>query len=118
MSAAAILLQAKGDGLELTATPAGTIKVRGPRAAVAAWTPIIVENKGALLAELSAAPSPDAARASVNRLLADMARENERRRDWYAQPVDGWREGRFTIRSVIDGSTTVIRFPKPNRRPS
>jgi hypothetical protein len=58
MTPAAILLQARDDGLDLTATAAGTIKVRGPREAVAAWTPVIVENKAALLAELSSAPSP------------------------------------------------------------
>jgi hypothetical protein len=115
MSAATFLRQAQGDGLDLTATPAGTIKVRGPREAVAAWTPIIIENRAALLAELSAAPSPNDARASVDRLLVEMAAENERRRDWWRQPVDGWREGRLKIRSVLDGETTTIRLSKRRR---
>ena len=113
MSAASILRQARGDGLDLTATPSGTIKVRGPREAVAAWTPVIVENKAALLAELSAVPSPAAdARASVEKLLADMALDLDRRKDWWRQPVDGWREGRLEIRSVLTGEATTIRLSK------
>lgn len=115
MSAAAILRQARCDGLELTATPAGNIRMRGPREAVAAWTPIVVENKGALLAELFAAPSPDDARASVERLLAEMGAEIERRRFWWKQPVDGWRDGRLTIRSIVTGEVATIRLSKHGR---
>jgi hypothetical protein len=111
MSAASILRQARGDGLELTATPAGKIKVRGPREAVAAWTPIIVENKAELLAELSAAPSPDDARTTVDKLLAEMAAENERRRNWWkSSPYD--RDGNLTIRSIITGEKTTIRLQR------
>jgi hypothetical protein len=116
MSAAALLLQqAHGDGLELSATAAGKIKVRGPREAVARWTPIIVENKSALLAKLSAAPSPADARAAVEKLLDEMAAENERRREWWkASPFD--RDGNVTIRSILTGATDVILLPK-RRRP-
>jgi hypothetical protein len=53
------------------------------------------------------------ARASVDRLLEAMGAENERRRNWHSQPVEGWRDGRLTIRSVIDGETTVVNFRKP-----
>jgi hypothetical protein len=49
-------------------------------------------------------------RASVDRLLADMAAENERRRDWHKQPVPGWREGRIAWRNVVTGEETVLRF--------
>jgi hypothetical protein len=52
-----------------------------------------------------------AARAAVDLLLASMSTETERRRDWYAQPVEGWREGRLTIHS-IDGETTAIELSK------
>jgi hypothetical protein len=52
-------------------------------------------------------------RAAVERMRDDMAREHEKRRDWHKQPVDGWREGRLEIHSVVTGETTVIRFPKP-----
>jgi hypothetical protein len=55
------------------------------------------------------------ARASVDRLLAAMGEENKRRRDWWRQPVDGWREGRLKIRSVIDGELTTIRLSKRGR---
>jgi hypothetical protein len=53
-------------------------------------------------------PSLDERRASVEAMLAEMGEENERRRNWDKHPVPGWREGRLEIRSVIDGSTTVI----------
>jgi hypothetical protein len=116
MSAAAILRQARGDGLELSATPAGNIKVRGPREAVAAWTPIVIKNKDALLAELSSGLSRADVRASVDALLADMAAENDRRRGWWREPVDGWREGRMEWRNVVTGETTVIRLAKRRTR--
>jgi hypothetical protein len=52
--------------------------------------------------------SAEGARATVERLLDAMAAENERRREWWRQPVDGWREGQLTIRSIISGESTVI----------
>jgi hypothetical protein len=60
--------------------------------------------------------SADDARASVERLLDAMAAENERRRDWWRKPIEGWSEGRLTIRSIVTGESTVIRFPKGGRR--
>jgi hypothetical protein len=50
------------------------------------------------------------ARASVDKLLADMAAENERGHDWHARPVEGWRNGRLTIRSITTGETTTINL--------
>ena len=32
----------------------------------------------------------------------------ERRRDWWRAPVEGWNDGRLTIRSIVDGTTTVV----------
>jgi hypothetical protein len=114
MSAAAILRQAQGDGLELTATAAGTIKVRGPREAVAAWTPVIVENKAALLAELSSGQPNADARASVDRLLVEMERENAAHRDWFrASPYDP--DGNLVMRSILTGEMTTIRLSKRRR---
>ena len=43
-------------------------------------------------------------------LLDAMAAENERRRDWHTQPVDGWREGRLEWRSAETGEATVIHL--------
>ena len=116
MSAAALVRQANDDGLELTATPAGNIKVRGPRDAVARWRPVLIEHKPEIIRELakpSGIVSLDDRRADVEAMRDAMAREIEARHDWWRQPVAGWREGRMEIHSVIDGSTTVVRFPRP-----
>jgi hypothetical protein len=59
--------------------------------------------------------SPDDARASVDRLLEAMGAENERRRNWHSQPVEGWREGRLEISSVLTGVLTTIRLSKRGR---
>lgn len=50
------------------------------------------------------------ARAVVEALYAQMAAERERRRDWYTQPVEGWRDGRLTIRNIARDETVVIRL--------
>ncbi|HEY8212510.1 MAG TPA: hypothetical protein VIG36_00030 [Methylocystis sp.] len=44
-----------------------------------------------------------------------MAAENERRRDWQAKPVDGWREGRLVMRSALTGEEITINLPKETR---
>lgn len=49
------------------------------------------------------------ARARVDLLLASMAEETERRRDWFTQPVEGWGEGRLVLRGV-DGKTEIIEL--------
>jgi hypothetical protein len=68
----------------------------------------------ALLRAETAAPvsavSAEDTRASVDRLIADMAAENERRRDWHKQPLDDWRAGYIKICSALTGETTIIRF--------
>jgi hypothetical protein len=119
MSAAALVRQAHDDGLELTATAAGTIKVRGPRDAVARWRPVIIENKAALLAELSTAPevvSLEERRAAVEALRDAMSAETAARRDWWRSPVPGWRDGRLEWRNLATGERAVIRFkPKGDR---
>jgi hypothetical protein len=51
-------------------------------------------------------------RASVEKLLAGMAAETEKRRDWWRQPVPGWADGRLEILG-IDGKTTIIEFVRP-----
>ncbi len=60
----------------------------------------------------------EAARASVADQLAAMAEEIDARRDWYRQPVAGWREGRLSWRSIVDGEVTVIpQRPQMERAP-
>ena len=56
-------------------------------------------------------------RANVERLLDAMAAENERRRDWHAHPVEGWRESRLEWRSAETGEATVIHLSKWRGRP-
>jgi hypothetical protein len=116
MSAAALVRQAHDDGLELTATPAGNIKVRGPREAVARWRPVLIEHKPEIIRELAnpaGIVSLDDRRAAVERMRDAMSAETAARRDWHKQPVDGWREGRLEWRSLATGERTVIRFRKP-----
>jgi hypothetical protein len=43
-----------------------------------------------------------------------MAAENERRREWWREPVDRWRAGRLAIRSIVTGEATVI-YPATKR---
>jgi hypothetical protein len=52
-----------------------------------------------------------AARAGVEVLLADMAAETEKRRDWWRQPVPGWADGKLEILG-IDGETAIIECHK------
>lgn len=63
-------------------------------------------------------PSPAASienhGADVVRMLDGMAAENEGRRDWHAQPVEGWRDGRLELRNIVRGETNVIRL-RPKR---
>ncbi|HEY8213381.1 MAG TPA: hypothetical protein VIG36_04525 [Methylocystis sp.] len=49
--------------------------------------------------------TPEAAVASR---LDAMAAENERRRNWWTQPVEGWRKGRLTMRSIVTGEEVTI----------
>jgi hypothetical protein len=116
VSAAALVRQAHDDGLELTATPAGNLKVRGPREAVARWRPVLIEHKPEIITELAKPTgivSLDDRRAAVESMRDAMSAETAARQDWHKHPVPGWREGRLEIHSIIDGSTTVIRFTKP-----
>lgn len=55
MTPAAIIEKATADGVNLTLSPAGTIKVAGDQAEVDRWLPIIRESKPAIVAMLTAA---------------------------------------------------------------
>ncbi|MGD9540817.1 hypothetical protein [Methylocystis sp.] len=41
-----------------------------------------------------------------------MEAERERRRDWWARPVEGWRDGRLTIRNIARDERVVVGFEK------
>ncbi len=55
MTPAAIIRHAAADGVNITLSPAGTIKASGDRAAVNHWLPFIREYKHDLIAALRAA---------------------------------------------------------------
>lgn len=91
---------------------------------LARYREAIAANKRDILAELSgsgtsgnfrpdfraaglsrSAPAPT--QTSVAALRQRMAAENERRRDWWREPVEGWPE-RLEIRSAVTGEVIVI----------
>jgi hypothetical protein len=61
---------------------------------------------------LAAPSSLEDRQASVEEIYAQMEAERERRRDWHAQPVEGWRDGRLTIRNIARDETVVVDFRK------
>jgi hypothetical protein len=118
MSAAAVLRDAAECGVVLSLNGANVAF----KAAVRPSPELLArlrEHKAEIVALLAAeaAPPPSAAvsadtRASVDRLIADIVAENERRRDWHKQPLDDWRAGYIKIRSALTGETTIIRLHK------
>ena len=78
--------------------------------------------KTEIIGELKAARKPiafpltslDERRAAVNDMLDQMQAENERRREWWRAPVEGWRESALTICSAATGDTVRL---VPARRP-
>ena len=81
MTPAAIIKQARADGVMLALSPAGSIKAVGNGEAVKRWLPVIREHKAELLAELRAAndgayevlpgPTAEARRKRVLAMLAE-----------------------------------------------
>jgi hypothetical protein len=119
MSAAAVLRDAAKCGVVLSlngANVAFKAAVRPPPELLAR----LREHKAEIVALLAAgalatppsAPGVGGARAGVEALLADMAAEIERRRDWHKQPLSDWRAGYIKIGSALTGETTIIRFHK------
>jgi hypothetical protein len=91
---------------------------RGVTAGVTAPLETVQPASDALPASLPSVPvvaSLKERRASVALLLDAMADENERRRGWWRDPVEGWREGRLVIRSALTGEANVLLFPKRGR---
>lgn len=68
--------------------------------------------RGELKNENPAPISLEHRRASVEAIYAQMEAERERRRDWHAQPVEGWREGRLTMRNIARDETVVVDLRK------
>lgn len=55
-TAADLLRAARADGLAVSATPDGNLRVRGPRAAIGRWAPLLRERKAAMLELLATEP--------------------------------------------------------------
>jgi hypothetical protein len=76
MTPMAIIQEAAADGVALTRSPAGTLKVTGAQAAVTRWLPVIRENKPAILVALEGAadglPLPDSAAEARRRRVLGM----------------------------------------------
>jgi hypothetical protein len=139
MSVASLLIKAGSEGVRVSLETGNKLKAYGPAEARAKWLPIFRQHKPALLAELTRGrltPSRPPLRqsregggvndpacppnilsfeersAAVEAIYSQMEAERERRRDWHAQPVEGWREGRLTIRNIVRDETVVIDFRK------
>ena len=137
MSASLLIKKAAAEGVSVKLENDNKLKAYGPAEARAKWLPILREHKSELLAELAASDRQTARpplrqggeswrsydggtvensfeekRASVEAIYAQMEAERERRRDWYAQPVEGWRDGRLTMRNIARDETVVVDFRK------
>jgi hypothetical protein len=137
MSASLLIKKAAAEGVSVKLENDKKLKAYGPTEARAKWLPILREHKSELLAALSASDRKTARpqlreggeswrpcdggsvetsfedrRASVEAIYAQMEAERERRRDWWERPVEGWRDGRLTIRNIARDETVVVDFRK------
>ena len=48
------------------------------------------------------------ARAEVEARLDEMQGENERPRDWWTRPPDGWTERRIALRNIVTGEEAMV----------
>ena len=82
--------------------------------------PLATRTEIARPGALSGPDKPDASdksdtsdvRANVERLLAEMAREKERRSDWWRRPPKGWTEGKLSLRNFLTGESEIFDFRK------
>jgi hypothetical protein len=137
MSASLLIKKAAAEGVSVRLESGDKLKACGPAEARAKWLPVLREHRSEVLAELrggtlrpsrpplrqggeswrtyvggTVGSSLEERRASVEAIYAQMEVERERRRDWHAQPVEGWRDGRLTIRNIARDETVVVDFRK------
>lgn len=58
MTTTEIIQAARGDGVQLTVTPVGTIKAKGAPEAVSRWRSTLVEHKAEIVRHLTAGTDP------------------------------------------------------------
>jgi hypothetical protein len=119
-----LIRQAASEGIRITLENNDRLMAYGPAQARARWIPILRQHKQGIVAELAQLTMQTdreracnlnqggAPPAAVEAIYAQMEAERERRRDWYAQPVEGWRDGRLTIRNIARDETVVVDFRK------
>lgn len=137
MSASLLIKKADAEGVSVRLESDNKLKACGPAEARGKWLPILREHRSELLAELtggtlrpsrpplrqggeswrpcdggSVETSFEDRRASVEAIYAQMEAERERRRDWWERPVEGWRDGRLTIRNIARDETVIVDFKK------
>ncbi|MGJ0533836.1 hypothetical protein [Methylocystis sp.] len=137
MSADLIIKKAAAEGVSVRLENDNKLKACGPAEARAKWLPVLREHKSELLAELtggnikaarpqlrqggeswrsydggSVENSLEEKRNAVETIYAQMEAERERRRDWHVLPVEGWRDGRLTLRNIARDETVVVDLRK------
>jgi|GEM_PF-6998206 len=137
MSASLIIKKAAAEGVSVKLENDKKLKAYGTTEARAKWLPVLREHKFELLAELAASDRKTARpplrqggrslrtydggtvensfeekRAAVEAIYARMDAECERRRDWWARPVEGWRDSRLTLHNIARDETVVVAFRK------
>jgi hypothetical protein len=137
MSASLLIKNAAAEGVSIKLERDDKLKACGPAEARAKWLPILRAHKSELLAALAASDRKTARpqlrkggeswrtygggtvesflkdrRVAVEEIYAQMDAERERLHDWHAQPVEGWRDGRLTIRNIARDETVVVDFRK------
>ena len=94
MTAASIIHEALADGIALTLSPAGTIRVKGSSSVVSHWAPLIRQHKDELIAIMQAAGDdwpdiqnqPDNLAAFVHAVQTRLMREQGQVPARYTQP--------------------------------
>lgn len=62
--------------------------------------------------DTSRKPDDEDAKSSVERMLAKMEAENERRREWWRHAPEGWAEGKLELGSLLTGEPEIFHFRK------
>ncbi len=112
MTARALVEGARRDGLVLMGTPSGTLRVRGPEAAIAKWTPALRGHKADILAALNDA---GLIRGQKSVTVTELASAEEAAAIAYAEKVQALREqgqvpGSYTATTHCRGCGTVPIF--------
>jgi len=116
-TSASVETRAEAEAVETSPQPSQTACIAEPFCATAnAEPPLDIYEALAWRHALSTGQHFDReahwkARAEAEARLDEMQGENERPRDWWTRPPDGWPE-RITLRSALTGETTTIQLQR------